>query len=105
MEQVPFQTSRLNFIELTQDCYLLRTQAGYNKVLRMIKKRGCTHSLLYPASYPCVMKMSREYPGAKFYTLRFLKLETAIKEFEAARTKLTGKIDKINDIIVTIARN
>lgn len=105
METTELQTGRPNLIELTQDCYLVRTQAGYNKVLRMIKKRGCTHSLLYPASYPCVMKLSKEYAGAKFYTLRFLKLETAIKEFEAAREKQYSKINKINDIIITIAQN
>lgn len=105
METATIQEKRLNFIELTPTCYLLRTQAGYNRVLKMIKKRGYTHSLLYPASYPCVMKMTEDYPGATFYSLRFLKLETATKEFEAARDKHFLKINRINDIICTIAQN
>lgn len=96
---------RPNHVELPDGSYLLRTQAGFNRVIKKIKKEGATHDLLYPGAYPCVMKIYRKYEGANYYSFRFLKLETALNEIKLATIKERKRISRLDRAANIIKKN
>lgn len=76
---------RPNLVRITANMYVLRTQAGYRKLLKNVvadfeylENGGDS----YPMFYPCVCHIHRHYEGAHYVRLTFTRIEKAIEDLQ-----------------------
>lgn len=75
----PSSKDRPNFKRLKHGVYVVRTQAGFNQATRDFDT-GNEQVFGYPASYPSVVFLSRQYEGYFYTSVRAIHVNE-FKEF------------------------
>lgn len=76
-ENTIIKPTRQNLVELSDGNFIVRTQAGWNKLLKKLRENGYITPLIYPGSYPAVAAI--DYKSI-YLDIRLLTIDRAIRE-------------------------